>query len=790
MESPPNDILAYRFGLFEAFPHSSELLRQGRRVKIQDLPFRLLLALLERPGEILSRELLRQRLWPEDTFVEFDQGLATAVAKLRQALDDDAANPRYIETLPKRGFRFIAPVTTVPQPLSPVAALGGVPPLPVASQEPAAQPAVTPSHSPSSSLRFRFLLLAAAALLLFSVAAFLYRRHSTFRLTPQGAIVLADFVNTTGDPVFDDSLHQALEVSMKQSPLVTVFPDRKSSITLKQMGISPEQHMTGQTAIEVCRRNGALLTVQGSISSLGTTYLIGLAAIRCDNAKLIANEIAESSRKEDVIDVLGKLASRLRARLGESLPSIEKYNAPLEQATTPSLDALNAYSNALLTWDRHGDRESLPFFQKAVSLDPNFAMAYSALSTVSNNLGQAQLARQYATKAYELRDRVTQAERASIEARYYTYITGELEKSNHVYELAAQQYPDSAGAWNHLANSQVAIALFDRAVDSYRQALRLDPTRATTYANLAQDLLCLNRLPEATDVLASADQRGFKTDFLAQLHYWIAFLHKDFAEMRLILEQSPSISGAQALLLAEQANTEAYYGHFAKADILSLSAAQAMEKDGDSESAASVLAHAALREAQAGSPARARSLLKQAQNLNATRVSNLAALILALDGDQQAALAAADTLNHQFPAGTLAQQYWLPLVRAVVELHRHHPEQAIEILEPARPLESVMTEDFYLNSWYPAFMRGQAYLAAGEGAKACAEFQKIIDNPGMVLNYPLGSLARLGLARGYAAQHDSAKARLAYQDFLALWKDADPQLAPLLQAKRELSALR
>jgi DNA-binding winged helix-turn-helix (wHTH) protein len=264
MTSAPKPNPVYHFGLFEAFPGPAELFYQGRRVKIQDLPFRLLLVLLERPGEIVTRESLRQHLWPDNTFVEFDQGLGTAVAKLRQALSDDANNPRFVETIPKRGFRFIAPITTIQQtPLPSVPPADAHSPA-VPSQEFSAQQSVhsaqSPSHSSFSSRRFRFLLFSAAVIVLVSsVAAFLYRRHSTFRLTPQGTIVLADFVNTTGDPVFDDSLHQALEISMKQSPLVSVIPDRKSSITLAQMGLSPEQRMSGQTAIEVCRRNGALL---------------------------------------------------------------------------------------------------------------------------------------------------------------------------------------------------------------------------------------------------------------------------------------------------------------------------------------------------------------------------------------------------------------------------------------------------------------------------------------------------------------------------------------------------
>jgi DNA-binding winged helix-turn-helix (wHTH) protein/predicted Zn-dependent protease len=798
MSDRPTPLLSYRFGLFELVPQSGELLRQGRRVKLQELPFRLLLALLERPGEIVSREVVRQRLWPGDTFVEFDQGLGTAVGKLRQALDDDATNPRFIETVPKRGFRFIAPVEAFHPAVDAPSDSASAPPTPyiqplhdpppAAPEPPAAQ---TPTSHRRAARRFRFLVPTAAFLLIAaSLAAYLYHRRTAFRFTPQGTIVLADFFNTTGEPLFDDALRQALEIGMKQSPLVTVLSDRKSAVTLKQMGISTEQRMTGRAAIEVCRRNGGLVTVQGSISSLGTTYLIGLAAIRCDNGKLIANQQVESSRKEDVIDALGKAAAKLRAHLGESLPSIQKYNAPLEQATTPSLEALDAYSTALLTWDHKGDRDSLPFFQKAVALDPNFAMAYGALATVSYNLGETQLARQYTTKAYELRDRVTESERSAIEARYYIYVTGELEKADHVYEVAAQEYPDSAGALNHLGDTDGKLARYDRSAEALSRALRLDPTRATTYANLAQAYLRLNRVPDAASVLAQADQRNLKTDYLLQTNYWVAFLHSDTPQMDRILQQSSALPGAPSLLLCEHANTEAFYGHFAKAASLSRSAALLMEKDGDIEPAANCLTQGALREAEAGSAANARTLLQQAEKLNKFQLTALAALVMAIDGDEQQALAAAANLNQQFPAGTLVQNYWLPLIRGEVQLRQGHANQALISFAAAAPLESAITDEFYVNTLYPAYARGQAYLAAGDGGRAATEFQKLLDNPGLVLNYPLGALARLGRARAFAKQHDSVHARAAYQEFLALWKDADPTLPVLRQAKKELADLR
>jgi eukaryotic-like serine/threonine-protein kinase len=792
VETRPQSASSVRFGLFEVFPDSGELLRQGRKVKLQELPFRLLVALLEYPGEVVSRETLRQRLWPGDTFVEFDQSLGTAITKLRRALDDDAENPRFIETIPKRGYRFLAPVSHAAGGTNGSAAetssFSTPPPSVVGAPQSVSFPALV-QRSRRGALRI--LLPAAVVLILGSLAAYAYHVHNAFHFTPQGSVVLADFFNTTGDPVFDDSLRQGLEVGLRQSPLINILPDRKAALTLKQMGYPVEQRMTGSTAIEVCKRNGALVTVQGSISSLGTTYLIDLAAIRCDNEKLIANEEVEANRKEDVIGALGRVSSQLRARLGESLPSIQKYNAPLEQATTSSLDALNAYSTGLATWDLRGDRDSLPFFQKAIDIDPKFAMAYSALSTIYHNLGETELARKASVEAYQLRDRVTESEKASIEARYFLYVTGDLEMADKVYERAMQDYPDSADALNHLGTTDLQIGRHERAEDLFRRALQLDPTRATTYANLAQVLMRLNQDQEAAAILRQAHDRNMRTDFLLQADYWLAFLQKDEGQMDRIVQQSADIPGAQSLLLSEQANTEAFRGHYDRADSLSRQAADMMQHESDADSAAICLAQAAVRDTQIGASARARSFLQQAAKLSkADDVIVLTALATALSGDSRHALSTAAGLDKEYPSGTLVQKFWLPLIEGEVELRQGQPSKAITLLSASEPSETATTDEFYVSTLYPAYARGEAYLAAGEGASALAEFQKFSDHPGMAINYPLGSLAQLGVARSYAKMKDVKKARAAYQDFFQLWKDADPNLPALLQAKKEFRELR
>jgi len=656
---------------------------------------------------------------------------------------------------------------------------------PVSSEETAADLLRQPRPSPEIRWQ-RVALFAAVGVIVAVVGIYWYVHRPTFQITPKDTVVLADIVNTTGESVFDDALRQGLQVGLEQSPFIKVLPERKTAVIVKQMGRSPDEHITGRIAIEVCQRTGSKVTIQGSVASLGTTYLIGLAAIRCDTGEPVANEQVQAKRREDVIDALGQATAHLRARLGESLPSIQKYNAPLEQATTPSLDALNAYGVALSTWDKKGDRASLPFFQKAIELDPKFAMAYGALAAIYHNLGETELARENTTKAYELRDRVTEAEKLSIESRYCLYVTGDREKATEVYEFTVQNFPQSAGGFNHLGTSYSDLGRWQKGVDSFQEAMRLDPTRSTTYFNLAVSLLALNQVEAAASVLSEADERKFQIPALLQANYWLAFVRSDSAEMQRVLLRSADVAGAQALLLSARADTEAYYGHMEKAAELSHVAANLLQHDGDAESAANFLGQAALRDAEAGDPHRAHEFISQAQKLSQGQgVVLLSALVASRLGDVSAADTLSRGLNKQWPAGTFVQKYWLPIIRAQNDLHQSRPSQAVDDLAAAAPFEFANPPEQAVTTIYPAYERGQAYLAAGDGNKAAVEFQKLIDHPGMTLNSPLGALARLGTARAYKLAGDLEKSQSAYRDFLQLWKDADPNLVTLKQAKAE-----
>ena len=510
---------------------------------------------------------------------------------------------------------------------------------------------------------------------------FYFRSRRNRPLSHKDTIVLSDFANSTGDAVFDDTLKTALSVSLRQSPFLNVLTDSQVAKTLQQMTQPAGTKLTPALARELCQRAGSKAYLAGAIGRLGNEYVVSLKAVSCKNGNTLAEEQVTAASKEKVLDSLGGAASKLRAELGESLATVQKFDAPLEQATTFSLDALNAYGLALSTWDKKGDRESLPIFKKAIELDPNFAMAYGALATINHNLGETELARENATKAYELRDRVTEAEREAIDARYYSYVTGDLEKAAEVYALAVQNYPESAGAYNHLAIDEAELGRYEQSVQSFRKALLLDPSRAATYANLATGLLALNRVDEASAVLTEAGKRDLHTDLLLQIQYWIAFLHDDESEMERLAQHSSDVPGAQALLLSEQSNTAAYHGHFEEAREFSSAAVNLMERDGNKEWAASYLVQAALRESEVGESAQAQKYISQAQKLSRGQdVATLTAVVLAQVGSVNQGEALCHELDKHWPEGTIVQKYWLPAIRAEIDLRQARPSKAIDDL--------------------------------------------------------------------------------------------------------------
>jgi len=624
------------------------------------------------------------------------------------------------------------------------------------------------------------------------IGGFLFwRLHRAPALTEKDTVVLADVENKTGDPVFDDALKQALAVDLGQSPFLNILSDRKVTATLRLMGRSPEQAVTGEVARELCQRVGGKAVLAGSISNLGNEYVVGLNAINCSTGDTLVAEQARASGRGEVLKALDSSASALRTKLGESLASVQKFATPIEEATTPSLEALKAYSvgrRALLT---KGDVAGLPYLRHAIELDPNFAVAYTSVAVAYSNLGQATLASENAKKAFGLRERVSEREKARISAFYYTFVTGELDKSNQAYELWKQSYPRDFLPRSNRGDNYMRLGQWEQALRETQDAMRLEPNSAVINANLAWIQLALNHTEEARTTVEQALARKLDAYFLRLAVYEEAFLRSDQETMQQQLAWAGGRSGEDDWLLAAQSYNEAHFGRLAKAREFSQRAVESARRADAKETAALWRANAALYEAEFGNPSSARQQAMAALALVPGRdVRVLAALALARAGDTALAQKLAEALNNEFPQYTLVQGYWLPSIRAAIELNAKNAARALELLKGAEPYELGQCEPMFVGMMYPVYVRGQAYLLAHQGKEAAVEFQKMVDHRGLVLNFPLGALARLGLARSYALQGDSTKARTAYLEFLNFWKDADPDIPILQQAKAEYAKLR
>lgn len=630
-------------------------------------------------------------------------------------------------------------------------------------------------------------VVAAAAI---SAGAFFYL-HRTAALTEKDPIVLADFDNKTGDSVFDDTLKQALAVELEQSPFLDVLSDRKVTAALRLMGRSQDQRLTGEVARELCQRVGSKAMLAGSISTLGNDYVIGLNAVNCATGDALLKQQVEARGKEDVLKALGKAATDMRRKLGESLASVQKFGTPVEEATTSSLEALKTYSMGRRLFYQMGDVAAPPYYERSVELDPNFAMAYSALSVSYSNLGQATRARENAKKAFELRDRVSERERYRISARYYTDVTGELDKAAQTCELWKQSYPRDYLAPGNLGDVYMKLGEWQKALRETQAVGGLEPNSATFHSNLAWIQLALNRTEDAKATVQQAQERKLDSIFLRLSLYGIAFLTNDQQTMQQQLSWAAGRPAEDNWLFAAQADTEAYFGHLAKAREFSRRAIDSAVHADAQETAALWQATEALREAEFGNARSAGQNATAAIALGPGKhVRSVAALALARAGNTAHAQTLAETLNKELPLDFVVQRYWLPCIRAAIEINGKRPGKALEILETAAPYELAQNEPIQLGMLYPNYLRGQAYLQARQGTQAAAEFQKIIDHRGIILNFPVGALARLGLASAYTLQGDTAKGHAAYQDFFTLWKDAEPDIPILKQAKAEYAKLK
>jgi len=765
--------LVLRFATFEVDVRAGELRKQGVRIKLQEQPFHVLTVLLQRPGEVVTREELRSQNWPADTFVDFDNSLNTAINKLREALGDSADSPRFIETLPRRGYRFIAPVT----------GLDGTTRGTVANVSVAA----------AARRRKMVVTVAAVALAAGIVGGLFWRSRQAPHLTEKDTIVLGDFANSTGDAVFDGTLREGLSVELAQSPFLSLVSEQQIHQTLRMMGQNTNARLTPEIAQEVCQRTSSAAALEGSIALIGTQYNLILKAVNCASGDLLASTEAQANDKSHVLDAVGKAGSEMRRKLGESLNTLQKFNTPLEQATTPSLEALQAYSLGWKASDVDGHfAASLPFFQRAIQLDQNFAMAYYAISTSYGLIGESAWSRENSQKAFELRAGVSEPEKLTIETAYYYYVTGDLMEARRRSELGAQTYPRDPFFRANLASLSFTLGQYETSLKENLEALRLSPYNSLFYRQVVFNYLLLNRLKEAEAAAEEAHMKGLDSN-LAPILYGIAFYRDDTAEMTRQVTRATGVPGEEDLLLAMEADTAAYLGHLGKAQEYGRRAADSAGLSGEKETAATYYAVGALREALFGNAASARMQAAAAKVRPTGRDLDFGAgLALAYAGDVNRTQALADDLGKRFPEDTIVQFNYLPALRAKLALLGSNPQQALEVLRVAAPYElGLLAFGFY--NWpnlYPVYVRGEAYLAAHQGSEAAAEFRKILDHRGIVLNEPIGALAHLQLGRAYSLQGDTAKARVAYNDFLTLWKDADPDIPILKEAKAEYAKLQ
>jgi DNA-binding winged helix-turn-helix (wHTH) protein/tetratricopeptide (TPR) repeat protein len=764
--------IVYQFGPFEVNPASGELLKNGRRIRLQDLPHRLLVSLLENCGEVVSREELRSRLWPDDTFVDFDSSLRVAVGKLREALEDNAEDPRYIETIPKRGYRFV---------VSEVRRINA------ADEAAQLRDETSPDHrehlkigeirvdGAKHSPRLKYGITAITVLTLTAAGVFLWQRHPQAKpLTDKDVLVLADFTNTTGDPVFDGTLRQALAIQLEQSPFLKIMDDEQVHQTLRLMSLPAGAHITNQIAHDICVRDAAAATINGSIASLGKSYVVTLQAITCLGGATLVREQVQADNKERVLSALGTAATVMRGRLGESRSSIQKLNRPLEEATTNSLEALQNYTDGLAVLAQGRFLAARPLFERAIALDPNFAMAYYYLAIAFNNAGDTERQVEFSRKAFALVDRVSEYEREHIAAGYYES-TGELDKSIDAYRLGRENYPRSWHFPNFLSENYINLGEFEQGLKEGQAAYRLQPNAEPPYRRLLDAYMNLDRLDEARKIIEGAQTHGIDGARIHQRFLEMAYIENDQAA---IAREIQWFAGKpeEYLSFGLQAANRNVLGQRRESSRLYKRASETALRRGLTDVAAAFEEADARADALSGNCGTARRLGRPA-------------LTLALCGDVTGAEKLATETSNRFPNGTLWNAVQLPEICAAIELQRGRPANSVELLESATAYERAYPEAIYL--------RGLAYLQLHKGSEAAAEFRKILDHKGTnwasTWRFPnwglYYSISYQGLARAYALMDDPTKAKRTYQDFFTLWRDSDRNLPVLLEAKKEYAAL-
>lgn len=767
----------YEFGPFRLDTGERLLLRDGQVVPLTPKAFDVLLALLEQRGHLLEKETLLKTVWP-DSFVE-ESNLADNISRLRKALGEGENGQKFIETIPKRGYRFVADVRKAPEetPLTEenIAPAGAA--TSASGHTATALPSTPNAFRSSLSSRRLALFIAIAVILVIAIGAWIYRTRQPV-LTNKDTILLADFENKTGDEVFDDTLKQGLAIQLQLSPFLKLFPDEQVRQTLRLMKRSPDERVTAPLAREICERENVKALVAGTIAALGSHYVITLEAINGQSGESLAREQVEAERKEQVLGALARAATGLREKLGESLSSIQRHDRSFEDATTHNLEAFKLYARGADLTVKGRMMEGIPLLQRAVELDPDFAYAWSLLSLSYAATGRPGLSAECAAKAYALRDRVNEYEKLAIANFYHGSVTGNIHKRIEVLNVLKQTYPPVWSVLGGLAANYNQIGQTEQAITEAPEAIRLNPGFNLPRLALGQALLRLNRYAEARDVFGQALQRQIeRTDFHAML-YQIAFINGDAAGMQQQLDWA-SGKPDEYVAFDWQAGAASFAGQWRNAQDFSRRAIDLTARGDTVEVAARYATEQALRGAVFGDCRRARTDAAQGLKSARGRASlPRAALALALCNEVNEAQSLADELSKHYPEDTLLNSIWLPAIRAALELQRGNATQALERLQAAARYEAAA-------EFWPQYVRGQAYLQLKRSAEAAAEFQKILGHRGYGPLSPLYALAHLGLARAAALTGDTAQSRQAYEDFFAVWKEADAELPILRAAKRE-----
>ena len=781
-----------RFGTFELNVRTGELVSIGTepvepasaKVLLREQPFRILRILVERQGEIVTRQEIRQILWPSDTFVDYDRSINVAMAILRKSLADDADHPKYIETLARRGYRLIAPVEWQES----TADIPKVEDLQISTPLPANRNGGLTGRR----ISHYWLATVASLLILVTAGALFWRNHSGIALSSSDTLVLADVTNQTSDAALDEGLSFALLVALEQTPYLNLLGGDKLHETAQRLGLSEDTKITAlvtpQVALQVCRKTNSRAVISAFVGDAGNRFRIGLSAIDCQSGKTLEQVVHEAETRDDIVRTLGLSASQLRASLGESRDSLRRFNQPLDQATSSSPDALQFLVLGYEKQLRGDISGAVSDYQRAEEKDPKFALAYAAEGSANHWLHKQELAVVGFSKAFELRSRLTVPSRFQVETLYYGDSGHELDKGCPVAQEWVQAFPRDVIARINFSACLQYLGRHDEELVQAREAVRLLPS-APTLTNLLLAAIYAQRIDEAREAYDEATSRGLDSPALHLDHAHLAVLQNDKSGMQKEWTWASQDPVRGRFVLYRESRVEGFYGRSRNAHRLAQMAVDSSVKAGLLSDAAGFESLDALSDAEIGNLRQSQALVTDAVRKSQDRnVLMLAALTFARAGNTKQSQILVEKLNQLFPDDFRIQAFGLPAMRAAIKLDENDPAAAIEILRPVAPYDLAITDSFFYV--YPAYLRGLAYLQLKQGILAAAEFQKVLDHSGVVAGFVTGALAKLQLARAQVLTHDTTAARKSYEDFLALWKDADTDLPIYKEAKAEYAALR